>query len=73
MQQRDIDRRAGVRLAGVTTGTFPLAGRLGVSDDERVDSLTVAIDSPPRVARQQGYETAVLESPPIELPMSEDR
>ncbi|WP_440765148.1 hypothetical protein [Natronorubrum sp. DTA7] len=74
MQRRDIDRRAVVRLAGATTETLAPAGRLGRADDGgRVDSLTVTIDSPLRVPRQQEDETAVLEGAPIELTGPEDR
>ncbi|WP_137290167.1 DUF7350 domain-containing protein [Natronorubrum halophilum] len=35
------------------------------------DAVTIAIESPPQVARHQGYETAFLEMPPLELTVPE--
>jgi hypothetical protein len=37
-------------------------------DDPGPDSLTLSVDTPPFVARHEGYETAFLEMPPVELP-----
>ncbi|OIB57966.1 DUF7350 domain-containing protein [Natrialba sp. SSL1] len=45
-----------------------------VIDDTQIepgDSVTVTIDSPPQVARHQGYDTAFLEMPPIEFTVPE--
>ncbi|ELY86553.1 hypothetical protein C483_19125 [Natrialba hulunbeirensis JCM 10989] len=45
-----------------------------VVDDAQIetgDSVTVTIDSPPQIARHQGYDTAFLEMPPIEFTVPE--
>jgi hypothetical protein len=67
--RRDGEVRAeGSLLAAVE----PQAGyHYGAAVDgvERGDVLTVGIDSPPQVSRHEGYETAFLEMPDVEIPV----
>ncbi|MFP8952180.1 hypothetical protein ACLI4Z_04280 [Natrialbaceae archaeon A-arb3/5] len=44
---------------------------LSTPDIEPGDSVTIEIESPPQVARHQGYETAFLDMPPVELTVPE--
>jgi hypothetical protein len=38
-----------------------------VSEAKSGDRLTVTVDAPPQLARHEGYETAFLKMPPVEL------
>ncbi|MFC4437569.1 MULTISPECIES: DUF7350 domain-containing protein [Natrialbaceae] len=54
-------------------GEYDLHYGASLSSIRPGDSVTVTIDSPPQVARHQGYETAFLEMPPLELTVPEER
>ncbi|WP_436343582.1 DUF7350 domain-containing protein [Natronorubrum sp. FCH18a] len=54
-------------------GEYDLHYGASLPDVQSGDSVTISIESPPQVARHQGYETAFLEMPPIELTIPEDR
>ncbi|RQG89882.1 hypothetical protein EA462_07670 [Natrarchaeobius halalkaliphilus] len=53
-------------------GEYDLHYGASIADIEPGDSVTITIESPPQVARHQGYETAFLEMPPVEFVL-EDR
>jgi len=38
-----------------------------LSDVQSGDTLTITVDAPPQAARHEGYETAFVEMPPMEL------
>ena len=52
-------------------GEYDLHYGTSLADVQPGDSVTITVDSPPQVARHQGYETAFLEMPPIELAVPE--
>ena len=53
-------------------GTYDLHYGAVLADVEAGDTVTVEIESPPQVARHQGYETAFLEMPPVEFRVPEE-
>ncbi|AEH37905.1 DUF7350 domain-containing protein [Halopiger xanaduensis] len=79
----DMSLRATIERDGTELGDAPLEqtldGEYGlhygvslseigdVSGVEAGDSVAIEIESPPQIARHQGYETAFLEMPPVEL------
>ncbi|RKD97118.1 DUF7350 domain-containing protein [Halopiger aswanensis] len=83
----DMSLRATIERDGAELGGAPLEQTLdgeyglhyglslpavdGVEGLEPGDSVTIEIESPPQVARHQGYETAFLEMPPVELTVPE--
>ncbi|WP_440772798.1 DUF7350 domain-containing protein [Natronorubrum sp. DTA28] len=52
-------------------GEYDLHYGTSLVDVQPGDSVTIAIESPPQVARHQGYETSFFEMPPIELRVPE--
>ncbi|SDK17855.1 DUF7350 domain-containing protein [Natronorubrum texcoconense] len=74
----DMSLRAAVERDGETVtddatleqtidGEYDLHYGTSLADVRSGDSVAIQIESPPQVARHQGYETAFLEMPPIEL------
>ncbi|SDR42164.1 DUF7350 domain-containing protein [Natronobacterium texcoconense] len=72
--ERDGETVADVDLEQTIDGEYDHHYGTSVADVEPGDSVTVTFESPPQVARHQGYETAFLEMPPLELaiPTGED-
>ncbi|GAB3663545.1 DUF7350 domain-containing protein [Halopiger thermotolerans] len=71
--ERDGSELGDTALEQTLDGEFGLHYGISLSDVDGVgaleadDSVTIEVDSPPQVARHQGYETAFLEMPPVEL------
>ncbi len=65
--ERDGETVAETPLEQTIDGEFGHHYGAPVSDVRPGDSVTIEIQSPPQVARHQGYETAFLEMPSVEL------
>lgn len=65
--ERDGETIAEERLEQTIDDEFDLHYGLSVADVSPGDMVRIAIESPPQVARHQGYETAFLEMEPVEL------
>ncbi|AFZ71468.1 DUF7350 domain-containing protein [Natronobacterium gregoryi] len=66
--ERDGDTVADdIGLGQTIDGEYDHHYGVSVANIEPGDSVTVTVESPPQVARHQGYETAFLEMPAVEL------
>lgn len=65
--EEDLERRLEQRL----DGEFGLHYGADAPTVEPGETVTIEVESPPQVARHQGYETAFLEMSPIELTVPE--
>ncbi|WP_049923292.1 DUF7350 domain-containing protein [Halopiger djelfimassiliensis] len=73
----DMSLHASVERDGEVVSELPLEQTIdgeydhhygeSIPDVRPGDSVTITIESPPQVARHQGYDTAFLEMPPVEL------
>ncbi|QSW98802.1 DUF7350 domain-containing protein [Haloterrigena alkaliphila] len=64
---RSGERVADAPLEQTVDGEFALHYGASLADVRPGDSVTITVESPPQVARHQGYETAFLEIPSVEL------
>ncbi|SFB99240.1 hypothetical protein SAMN05444422_103395 [Halobiforma haloterrestris] len=70
--ERDGDPIASeVPLEGAVDGEVGHHYGASLADVRPGDAVTIAFESPPQVARHQGYETAFLEMPPVELEVTD--
>ncbi|THE64994.1 hypothetical protein D8Y22_10310 [Salinadaptatus halalkaliphilus] len=69
--ERDGGETAELSLTQTIDGEYDLHYGASVEALEAGDSVTVTIDSPPQVARHQGYETAFLEMEDLEFVVPE--
>jgi hypothetical protein len=70
--ERDGETVAAPSLEQTLDGEYGLHYGAAVEDVRSGDTVAIDVESPPQVARHQGYETAFLEMPSIELVVPEE-